>query len=105
MKVEEAGSVPDDCMGDSGEDADQRVRFSSCPTITTRAARAIAPPAARLGSTPLTAEALRTAETVLILTHHSSIDRGPIVWPWVIVVNTRHATRYLQEGREKVLKA
>jgi UDP-N-acetyl-D-glucosamine dehydrogenase len=58
-----------------------------------------------LESTPLTAEALRAAAAVLIVTDHSSVDYAFVVRHAAVVVDTRNATRDVREGREKVVKA
>jgi UDP-N-acetyl-D-glucosamine dehydrogenase len=58
-----------------------------------------------LESVPLTAEALRAADAVLIVTDHSSVDYDHVVRHAAVVVDTRNATRDVREGREKVVKA
>ena len=58
-----------------------------------------------LTSTPLTAEALRAADAVLILTDHSIVDYEHVVRHAAVVVDTRNATRDVREGRERVVKA
>ena len=58
-----------------------------------------------LESTPLTAESLRAAAAVLIVTDHSVIDYEFVVRHAAVVVDTRNATRDVRTGREKVVKA
>ena len=58
-----------------------------------------------LESVPLTAEALRATDAVLIVTDHSSVDYDSVVRQASLVVDTRNATRDVREGREKVVKA
>jgi UDP-N-acetyl-D-glucosamine dehydrogenase len=58
-----------------------------------------------LQSLPLTADTLAAQDCVLIVTDHSAYD-----YPWIVrhsplIVDTRNATRYVQEGREKIVKA
>ena len=58
-----------------------------------------------LASTSLTAGALRAADAVLILTDHSSVDYKHVVRHAAVVVDTRHASRDLREGRDKGVRA
>jgi UDP-N-acetyl-D-glucosamine dehydrogenase len=58
-----------------------------------------------LESAPLTAEALRTADAVLVVTDHSSVDYEYVVRHAAVVVDTRNATRDVREGREKIVRA
>jgi UDP-N-acetyl-D-glucosamine dehydrogenase len=58
-----------------------------------------------LQSLPLTADTLAAQDCVLIVTDHSAYD-----YPWIVrhsplIVDTRNATRHVQEGREKIVKA
>ncbi len=56
-------------------------------------------------SVPLTDEALRGADAVLIATDHSSIDYARVVEAARLVVDTRNACRGVHAGREKIVKA
>ena len=56
-------------------------------------------------SVPLTDEALRSYDVVVILTDHSSIDYAHVVEVSSLVVDTRNATKSVLRGREKVTKA
>jgi UDP-N-acetyl-D-glucosamine dehydrogenase len=56
-------------------------------------------------SVPVTADALRSADAVLILTDHSALDYAEVVRHAQLVVDTRNATRAVTEGRDRVLKA
>jgi UDP-N-acetyl-D-glucosamine dehydrogenase len=58
-----------------------------------------------LESTPLTDESLRTADAVLVVADHSSIDYESVVRHASLVVDTRNATRAVREGREKIVRA
>ncbi len=58
----------------------------------------------RYRSTALTAEALRAADLVVIVTDHSSYDYDFIVSHAVRVLDTRNATRGVRQGREKVIR-
>ncbi|MGB9919730.1 MAG: nucleotide sugar dehydrogenase [Moorellales bacterium] len=53
-------------------------------------------------STPLTAEALRQADLVIITTDHSHLDYAWIVKEARHVLDTRNATRQVAEHREKI---
>jgi len=53
---------------------------------------------------PLTAEVLQDADCVLILTDHSCFDYNWIVEQAELVVDTRNATKDVQEHREKIVK-
>jgi UDP-N-acetyl-D-glucosamine dehydrogenase len=50
----------------------------------------------------LTAEVLRRQDAVLIVTNHSSFDYAFIVQHAPLVIDTRNATRAVQDGREKI---
>jgi UDP-N-acetyl-D-glucosamine dehydrogenase len=55
-------------------------------------------------STALTAQILNWADCVVITTNHSVYD-----YPWIVeqarlIVDTRNATRYVKDGREKIHK-
>ena len=54
---------------------------------------------------PLTAEALTAADAVVIVTDHGAVDCGFVGRHARLVVDTRHATRLVLEGREKIIKA
>jgi UDP-N-acetyl-D-glucosamine dehydrogenase len=53
---------------------------------------------------PLTAATLRAADCVLIVADHSSVDYREVVRHARLVVDTRNATRHVEEGREKIVK-
>ncbi|TGE33833.1 nucleotide sugar dehydrogenase [Desulfosporosinus sp. Sb-LF] len=57
-----------------------------------------------LESVPLTDEALTGADGVLILTDHTAVDYERVVGKAKLVVDTRNATKEVQENREKILK-
>ncbi len=59
----------------------------------------------QMESTPLTEETLHDVDAVMILTDHSAYD-----YPWIVahaplVIDTRNATKGVQEGVEKIVKA
>ena len=56
-------------------------------------------------SVPLTEEALRGYDAVLVLTDHSGLDYAWVVENAQLVVDTRNATKAVARGREKILKA
>lgn len=53
---------------------------------------------------PLTAEVLKDADCVLILTDHSCFDYNWIVEQAELVVDARNATKDVQEHRDKIVK-
>jgi UDP-N-acetyl-D-glucosamine dehydrogenase len=55
-------------------------------------------------SVPLTEDALRSADAVMILTDHYSVDFASVVRLAALVVDTRNATKAVTE-REKIVKA
>lgn len=55
-------------------------------------------------SVPLTGEALSGADCVLILTDHSSVDYEFVVENARVVVDTRNATKNVENNREKIAK-
>jgi UDP-N-acetyl-D-glucosamine dehydrogenase len=62
-------------------------------------------PDLRMASQDLTADYLRNQDCVLIATDHSAYD-----WSWIVdnaqlVVDTRNATRQVQQHRERIVKA
>lgn len=57
-----------------------------------------------LESVPLTDEAISGADCVLILTDHSTVDYERVVAKAQVVVDTRNATKDVQENREKIKK-
>jgi UDP-N-acetyl-D-glucosamine dehydrogenase len=57
----------------------------------------------RYRTTPLTDELLAGADCAVIVTHHSAFDYERIVAHARAVVDTRNATRAVQEGREKIV--
>lgn len=58
-----------------------------------------------LRSMPLTAEQLRCADAVVIVTDHTGVDYGLIVDASALVIDTRNATRSVLAGREKIVLA
>jgi UDP-N-acetyl-D-glucosamine dehydrogenase len=58
----------------------------------------------QMESIPLTDEALAQADAVLILTDHSAVDYERVVAKAKLVVDTRYATKNVQENREKIIK-
>lgn len=56
-------------------------------------------------SSPLTAEFLAVQDCVLISTNHSAYDYDFIVRHAPLVIDTRNATKHVQEGREKIFRA
>jgi UDP-N-acetyl-D-glucosamine dehydrogenase len=54
-------------------------------------------------TTPLTDDLLASADCVVIITQHSSFDYERIVAHSHVVVDTRNATKAVQEGREKII--
>ncbi|MEK7703927.1 MAG: nucleotide sugar dehydrogenase [Myxococcota bacterium] len=56
-------------------------------------------------SVELSDAALRTADVVLIITDHTSIDYERVVRLAPLVVDTRNATRNVTAGRERIVKA
>ncbi|MFC1485651.1 nucleotide sugar dehydrogenase [Candidatus Latescibacterota bacterium] len=56
-------------------------------------------------SVPLTGEAVRSYDVVLIATDHTSIDYQMLVDNAALVVDTRNATKDVQRGREKIVRA
>lgn len=59
----------------------------------------------QMDSTPLTEEALRNVDAVMILTDHSAYDYAWIVEHAPLIIDTRNATRGVKEGLEKIVKA
>ncbi len=59
----------------------------------------------RMESVPLSAEALKGYDAVLILTDHSSIDYAAVVANSQLVIDTRNATKKVTAGRERIVKA
>jgi len=53
-------------------------------------------------SVPLSPEALKSYDAVVIATDHSSYDYGAIVEAAKLVVDTRNATRRVIRNREKI---
>lgn len=56
-------------------------------------------------SSPLTAEFLAQQDCVLIATNHSAYDYDFVVRHSPLVIDTRNATKLVQEGREKIYRA
>lgn len=57
-----------------------------------------------LTSRPLTAAALRSADCVMIVADHSSIDYRRVVRHARLVMDTRNATRAVADGRAKIVR-
>ncbi|HVJ49824.1 nucleotide sugar dehydrogenase [Desulfitobacterium sp.] len=57
-----------------------------------------------MDSVELTDQALAAADCVLILTAHSSVDYDRVVEKAQVVVDTRNATKDVQNNREKIVK-
>ncbi|MDP4160222.1 MAG: nucleotide sugar dehydrogenase [Bacillota bacterium] len=55
-------------------------------------------------SVPLTDEVLTSSDAVLILTDHTAVDYERVVGKAKLVVDTRNATKDVQEDRAKILK-
>jgi UDP-N-acetyl-D-glucosamine dehydrogenase len=62
-------------------------------------------PHLRMRGSELTAEWLAAQDCVLIATDHSSYDFPEIVKHSRLIVDTRNATRAVNAGREKIVKA
>jgi len=58
----------------------------------------------RMESVELTDEALANADCVLIITDHSCIDYHRVVEKAKLIVDTRNATKDVEENREKIIK-
>jgi UDP-N-acetyl-D-glucosamine dehydrogenase len=54
-------------------------------------------------TTPLTDNLLHSADCVVIITNHRAFDYDRIVRESAVVVDTRNATRNVQEGRDKIV--
>jgi UDP-N-acetyl-D-glucosamine dehydrogenase len=54
-------------------------------------------------TTPLTDDLLRAADCVVIITNHRAFDYDRIVRESAVVVDTRNATRNVQEGRDRIV--
>ncbi len=59
---------------------------------------------ARMESVDLTDEALSQADCVLILTDHSSVDYEQVAEHANLIVDTRNATRGVEDNRHKIIK-
>ncbi len=59
----------------------------------------------RLASEDLTADYLASLDCALIATNHSSFDYEAIVRHAPLIVDTRNATKYVLQGRSKIVKA
>jgi UDP-N-acetyl-D-glucosamine dehydrogenase len=53
---------------------------------------------------PLTDDLLSSVDCVTILTDHSEFDYNRIVGRARLVVDTRNATRNIEDGREKIVR-
>ena len=62
-------------------------------------------PHLRMDSSPLTREYLSGQDAVLVATDHSAYDYGFITEFSRLVVDTRNATKYVREGRQKIVRA
>ena len=58
-----------------------------------------------LESQALTPEYVSAQDCVLIATDHSAYDYDSIVELAQLVVDTRNATKHVEQGREKIVKA
>jgi UDP-N-acetyl-D-glucosamine dehydrogenase len=58
-----------------------------------------------MSSEPLTEEALRKTDVVVITTDHSNVDYQWVVDHSNLVVDTRNATKTVRNGREKIVRA
>jgi UDP-N-acetyl-D-mannosaminuronate dehydrogenase len=58
-----------------------------------------------MSSEPLTEEALRKKDVVLITTDHSNVDYQWVVDHSNLVIDTRNATKAVRNGREKIVRA
>jgi UDP-N-acetyl-D-glucosamine dehydrogenase len=58
-----------------------------------------------MSSVALTPEYLASRDLVLIVTDHSAYDWTFVVEHAPMIVDTRNATRSVEEGREKIIKA
>jgi UDP-N-acetyl-D-glucosamine dehydrogenase len=58
-----------------------------------------------LESMELTAETLQQMDAVMILTDHSSYDYAWIAKHSPLLIDTRNATKNVQEGRDRIIKA
>jgi UDP-N-acetyl-D-glucosamine dehydrogenase len=58
----------------------------------------------QLSSVPLTEDTLKTYDAVLIVTDHSNIDYAWVVEHATLVIDSRNATKYVTQGREKIFK-
>jgi UDP-N-acetyl-D-glucosamine dehydrogenase len=59
----------------------------------------------KLESVPLTEEGLQSMDAAIIITDHSDYDYDWIVEHTPLVIDTRNATKNVQDGREKIFKA
>ena len=58
-----------------------------------------------MSSEPLTENALRSKDLVLIATDHSKIDYQWVVDHISLVVDTRNATKAIRNGRDRIVRA
>jgi UDP-N-acetyl-D-glucosamine dehydrogenase len=58
-----------------------------------------------MSSVPIDPATVRSFDAALIVTDHSQIDYAALVESAQLVVDTRNATRAVQRGREKIVKA
>ena len=59
----------------------------------------------QMESIPLTPDALKTMDAVVIVTDHSAYDYDNIVKYSRLIIDTRNATKEVTEGREKIIMA
>ena len=58
-----------------------------------------------MSSVPIDPATVAGFDAVLIVTDHTKIDYGALVESAQLVVDTRNATRTVQHGRDKIIKA
>ena len=61
-------------------------------------------PGIKMKSVPLTEESLKQFDCVVIVTDHSCYDWQYIVDKSHLVIDTRNATRFVKDNREKIIK-
>jgi UDP-N-acetyl-D-glucosamine dehydrogenase len=62
-------------------------------------------PHLQMSSTPLSPEVLAEQDVVVIATDHSAYDYARIVAHAPLIIDTRNATKQVNVGREKILRA
>ena len=58
-----------------------------------------------MSSVPIDPATVKGFDAVLIITDHTKIDYGALVESAQLVVDTRNATKSVQHGRDKIVKA